>query len=29
VVRPPNTLLIISRLADDDYLREVQTVAAL
>ena len=26
---PPNTLLIISRLADDDYLRKVQTVAAL
>ena len=26
---PPNTLLIISRLADPDYLLEVQTVAAL
>ena len=26
---PPNTLLIISRLADEDYLLEVQTVAAL
>jgi enamine deaminase RidA (YjgF/YER057c/UK114 family) len=26
---PPNTLLIISRLADENYLLEVQTVAAL
>ena len=26
---PPNTLLIISRLADPDYLLEVQTIAAL
>ncbi len=26
---PPNTLLIISRLADEAYLLEVQTVAAL
>jgi enamine deaminase RidA (YjgF/YER057c/UK114 family) len=26
---PPNTLLIITRLADPDYLLEVQTVAAL
>jgi 2-iminobutanoate/2-iminopropanoate deaminase len=26
---PPNTLLIISRLADPDYLLEVQAVAAL
>jgi enamine deaminase RidA (YjgF/YER057c/UK114 family) len=26
---PPNTMLIISRLADEDYLLEVQTVAAL
>jgi enamine deaminase RidA (YjgF/YER057c/UK114 family) len=26
---PPNTLLIISRLADPDYFLEVQTVAAL
>jgi enamine deaminase RidA (YjgF/YER057c/UK114 family) len=26
---PPNTLLIISRLADEDYRLEVQTVAAL
>ncbi len=26
---PPNTLLIISRLADPDYLLEIQTVAAL
>jgi enamine deaminase RidA (YjgF/YER057c/UK114 family) len=26
---PPNTLLIISRLADEDYLLEVQAVAAL
>lgn len=26
---PPNTLLIISRLADEGYLLEVQTVAAL
>jgi enamine deaminase RidA (YjgF/YER057c/UK114 family) len=26
---PPNTLLIINRLADEDYLLEVQTVAAL
>jgi len=26
---PPNTLLIISRLADENYLLEVQTIAAL
>jgi enamine deaminase RidA (YjgF/YER057c/UK114 family) len=26
---PPNTLLIISRLADPDYLLEIQTIAAL
>jgi hypothetical protein len=26
---PPNTLLIISRLANESYLLEVQTVAAL
>ena len=26
---PPNTLLIITRLADPDYLLEVQTIAAL
>jgi enamine deaminase RidA (YjgF/YER057c/UK114 family) len=26
---PPNTLLIITRLADPDYLLEVQTVAAI
>jgi enamine deaminase RidA (YjgF/YER057c/UK114 family) len=26
---PPNTLLIINRLADPDYLLEVQTIAAL
>ena len=26
---PPNTLLIISRLAEPDYLLEVQTIAAL
>jgi len=26
---PPNTLLFISRLADEDYLLEVQTIAAL
>jgi enamine deaminase RidA (YjgF/YER057c/UK114 family) len=26
---PPNTLLIISRLADESYLLEVQTIAAL
>jgi enamine deaminase RidA (YjgF/YER057c/UK114 family) len=26
---PPNTLLIISRLADPDYLLEVQTIAAI
>jgi enamine deaminase RidA (YjgF/YER057c/UK114 family) len=26
---PPNTLLIISRLADPDYFLEVQTIAAL
>lgn len=26
---PPNTLLIISRLADENYLLEVQTMAAL
>jgi enamine deaminase RidA (YjgF/YER057c/UK114 family) len=26
---PPNTLLIISRLADENYLLEVQTVAAV
>jgi enamine deaminase RidA (YjgF/YER057c/UK114 family) len=26
---PPNTLLIISRLADPDYLLEVQTIAVL
>jgi enamine deaminase RidA (YjgF/YER057c/UK114 family) len=28
-VFPPSTLLFISRLADEDYLLEVQTVAAL
>jgi enamine deaminase RidA (YjgF/YER057c/UK114 family) len=26
---PPNTLLIINRLADPDYLLEIQTIAAL
>jgi len=26
---PPNTLLVISRLADENYLLEVQTIAAL